>query len=43
MERLGLSPLLVSGARDNLKITFAEDLALAEALLAAQSRSGVSA
>lgn len=43
IERLGLSPLLVSGARDNLKITFAEDLALAEALLAAQFRSGVSA
>lgn len=37
LERLGLRPLLVEGARDNVKITFPEDLALAEALLAARA------
>ncbi|MEL0029136.1 MAG: 2-C-methyl-D-erythritol 4-phosphate cytidylyltransferase, partial [Perlucidibaca sp.] len=41
VERLGLQPRLVSGARDNLKITFPEDLPLAEALLAAQRQTGV--
>jgi len=40
IERLGLAPRLVSGARDNLKITFPEDLPLAEALLAAQRQTG---
>jgi 2-C-methyl-D-erythritol 4-phosphate cytidylyltransferase len=33
IERLGLQPLLVEGARDNLKITYFDDLALAHALL----------
>lgn len=41
VERLGLTPRLVEGARDNLKITFPEDLALAEALLQAQRLAGV--
>lgn len=34
LERLGLSPLLVEGADDNIKVTTAADLALAEFLLA---------
>lgn len=37
MERLGMQPLLVEGARDNLKITYFDDLALAHALLQARS------
>lgn len=41
MERLGHRPRLIEGARDNLKITFSDDLALAEALLAEQIRTGV--
>ena len=41
MERLGHRPRLIEGARDNLKITFPDDLALAEALLAEQIRTGV--
>ncbi|MEK6788458.1 MAG: 2-C-methyl-D-erythritol 4-phosphate cytidylyltransferase [Pseudomonadota bacterium] len=41
MERLGHRPRLVEGARDNIKITFPDDLALAEALLAEQIRTGV--
>ncbi len=36
IEALGLSPRLVAGRRDNLKITHPEDLALAEQILAAQ-------
>lgn len=40
MERMGLRPRLIVGARDNLKITFPEDLPLAEALLAAQRQTG---
>ncbi|WP_240724608.1 2-C-methyl-D-erythritol 4-phosphate cytidylyltransferase [Halomonas borealis] len=39
VEALGLSPRLVSARRDNLKITHPEDLALAEAILAAQGMS----
>ena len=41
MERLGHHPRLIEGARDNIKITFPDDLALAEALLAEQIRTGV--
>lgn len=36
VEALGLSPRLVAGRRDNLKITHPEDLALAAQILAAQ-------
>ncbi|WP_136068781.1 2-C-methyl-D-erythritol 4-phosphate cytidylyltransferase [Modicisalibacter radicis] len=36
IESLGLSPRLVAGRRDNLKITHPEDLALAAQILAAQ-------
>jgi 2-C-methyl-D-erythritol 4-phosphate cytidylyltransferase len=38
MERLGLWPLLVEGSQDNIKLTVAEDLALAEHILATQRR-----
>lgn len=41
MERLGHRPRLIEGARDNLKITFPDDLALAAALLAEQIHTGV--
>ena len=33
IERLGLRPRLVTGSRENLKVTFAEDFAIAEAIL----------
>jgi 2-C-methyl-D-erythritol 4-phosphate cytidylyltransferase len=33
VEQLGLKPRLVQGSRDNLKVTWPEDLALAEAIL----------
>ncbi len=36
MEQIGLRPLLVEGSEDNIKITVAADLALAERILAAQ-------
>jgi 2-C-methyl-D-erythritol 4-phosphate cytidylyltransferase len=34
VEQLGLKPRLVQGSRDNLKVTWPEDLPLAEAILA---------
>jgi 2-C-methyl-D-erythritol 4-phosphate cytidylyltransferase len=34
IEQLGLQPRLVTGSRENLKVTFPEDLAIAEATLA---------
>jgi 2-C-methyl-D-erythritol 4-phosphate cytidylyltransferase len=33
MERLGLKPLLVEGSEDNIKVTTAADIALAESIL----------
>ena len=36
MEQLGLQPLLVEGSEDNIKVTVAADLALAERILATQ-------
>lgn len=36
MERLGMQPLLVEGSEDNIKVTVASDLALAERILAMQ-------
>ncbi len=36
MERIGLQPLLVEGSEDNIKVTVAADLALAERILATQ-------
>ncbi|HWS25551.1 MAG TPA: 2-C-methyl-D-erythritol 4-phosphate cytidylyltransferase, partial [Xanthomonadales bacterium] len=40
MEWTGVAPLLVAGAPDNIKVTTAHDLALAEFLLRAQERAG---
>ena len=40
IELLGQQPLLVEGARDNLKITWPEDLQMAEAFLRLQAESG---
>jgi 2-C-methyl-D-erythritol 4-phosphate cytidylyltransferase len=34
IEALGLKPRLVAGSRDNLKVTFPEDFAIAESILA---------
>ena len=33
VEQMGLRPRLVAGSRENLKVTFPEDLAIAEAIL----------
>jgi 2-C-methyl-D-erythritol 4-phosphate cytidylyltransferase len=33
IEQMGLKPRLVPGSRENLKVTYAEDLAIAEAIL----------
>lgn len=41
IERLGHRPLLICGARDNLKITYADDLALAAFYLSAQRAQGL--
>lgn len=41
IERLGHRPLLIAGARDNLKITYADDLALAAFYLSAQRAQGI--
>ena len=38
VEALGLRPRLVLGSRENLKITYPEDVAIAEAILAARGR-----
>jgi 2-C-methyl-D-erythritol 4-phosphate cytidylyltransferase len=34
IEQMGLQPRLVLGSRENLKVTYLEDLAIAEAILA---------
>ena len=34
IEQMGLQPRLVTGSRENIKVTFAEDLKIAEAILA---------
>jgi len=34
IEQMGLKPRLVPGSRENLKVTYAEDVAIAEAILA---------
>ena len=39
VEALGLRPRLVLGSRENLKITYPEDVAIAEAILAARGRA----
>jgi 2-C-methyl-D-erythritol 4-phosphate cytidylyltransferase len=39
LERMGLRPRIVSGSRENLKVTYPEDVAIAEAILAARKPS----
>ena len=39
VEALGVKPRLVTGNPANLKITYPDDLALAEAIMAAQQRA----
>lgn len=39
VEQLGLQPRLVAGSRENIKVTFPEDLAIAEAILQSRRRS----
>jgi 2-C-methyl-D-erythritol 4-phosphate cytidylyltransferase len=39
VEQLGLRPRLVTGSRENIKVTFAEDLGIAEAILARRGGS----
>jgi len=39
MEQMGLRPRLVAGSRENIKVTFPEDFAIAEAIVAARQRS----
>jgi len=39
LERVGLRPRIVSGSRENLKVTYPEDVAIAEAILAARKGS----
>jgi 2-C-methyl-D-erythritol 4-phosphate cytidylyltransferase len=34
IEQMGLKPRLVAGSRENLKVTYPEDLAIAAAILA---------
>ena len=38
MQVMGLKPLLVPGSADNIKVTWPEDFALAEALLGSRMR-----
>jgi 2-C-methyl-D-erythritol 4-phosphate cytidylyltransferase len=35
---MGLRPRLVAGSRENIKVTFPEDLGIAEAILAGRNR-----
>ena len=39
LEQMGLRPRLVAGSRENIKVTFPEDLGIAEAILAGRNRS----
>lgn len=41
VEMLGLAPRLVTGSRRNLKVTYAEDVAIAESLLALEHGSNI--
>ncbi len=38
VEQLGLKPRLVAGSRENIKVTFPEDLKIAEAILENRQR-----
>jgi 2-C-methyl-D-erythritol 4-phosphate cytidylyltransferase len=37
VEQMGLKPRLIAGSRENLKVTWAEDLAMAESILKARA------
>lgn len=39
VEQMGLRPRLITGSRENIKVTFPEDLAIAEAILAGRKQS----
>jgi 2-C-methyl-D-erythritol 4-phosphate cytidylyltransferase len=39
VEEMGLHPRIVKGSRDNLKVTYPEDVAIAEAILASRRRA----
>jgi len=39
VEQLGLRPKLVAGSRENLKVTWPEDFAIAEAILSRQGNA----
>jgi 2-C-methyl-D-erythritol 4-phosphate cytidylyltransferase len=38
IEQMGLKPRLVAGSRDNLKVTYSEDLVIAEAILRSREK-----
>ena len=40
IEQMGLKPRLVAGSRKNIKVTYPEDLAIAEAILQADANQG---
>jgi 2-C-methyl-D-erythritol 4-phosphate cytidylyltransferase len=40
IEQMGLKPRLVPGSRDNLKVTYSEDLVIAEAILRSREKGG---
>jgi 2-C-methyl-D-erythritol 4-phosphate cytidylyltransferase len=39
VEQMGLRPRLIAGSRENIKVTFPEDLGIAEAILAGRNRT----
>jgi 2-C-methyl-D-erythritol 4-phosphate cytidylyltransferase len=39
LEQLGLKPRLVAGSRENIKVTWTEDLAMAESILTRRGES----
>ena len=40
IEQMGLKPRLVAGSRDNLKVTYPEDIVIAEAILKSREKGG---
>jgi 2-C-methyl-D-erythritol 4-phosphate cytidylyltransferase len=40
IEQMGLKPRLVAGSRDNLKVTYPEDIVVAEAILKSREKGG---
>ena len=39
LEQMGLKPKLVAGSRENIKVTWPEDLAMAESILARRAEA----